>query len=73
LLDDVGVATLAGSSFGRKPGELTLRLSYVDFDGAEALAAASRDPSELDGRFVKQFCPKLHDAVERVANWASSF
>ncbi len=73
LLDDVGVATIPGSSFGRRPGELSLRLSYVDFDGAEALVAATRRSGDLDASFVKDFCPRLHDAVERIANWSSSF
>lgn len=73
LLDDVGVATLPGSSFGRKPGELTLRLAYVDFDGAEALSAAAKTGGDLDASFVKQFCPRVYDAMERIANWATSF
>lgn len=73
LLDDVGVATIPGSSFGRSPGELTLRLSYVDFDGAGALAGAARTDEELGEPFVREFCPRVYDAVERIANWASSF
>ena len=40
LLDETGVATIPGASCGRPPSELTLRMAYVDFDGAQALAAA---------------------------------
>ncbi len=73
LLDDVGVATIPGSSFGREPSELTLRLSYVDFDGARALSTAARSSGDLDPSFVAECCPRLRDAVDRMANWASSF
>ena len=40
LLENTGVALLPGSVFGRPEDEFTARLSYVDFDGARALAAA---------------------------------
>lgn len=73
LLEDTGVATIPGSSFGREPGELTLRLSYVDFDGARALSAAAETEGVLDATFVRELCPKVHEAVDRMANWASSF
>ncbi|HOO18176.1 MAG TPA: aminotransferase class I/II-fold pyridoxal phosphate-dependent enzyme [Phycisphaerae bacterium] len=46
LLDEAGVAVLPGSAFGRSRGELTARLSYVDFDGATALQASEGTPSE---------------------------
>ncbi|WP_227367672.1 pyridoxal phosphate-dependent aminotransferase [Halomonas sp. M20] len=34
LLEDAGVALLPGSAFGCDPSQLTVRLAYVDFDGA---------------------------------------
>ena len=37
LLQDTGVATIPGSSCGRHPSELTLRMAYVDFDGTHVL------------------------------------
>lgn len=39
LLAEAGVALLPGSAFGMPPEQLTARLSYVNFDGARALAA----------------------------------
>ena len=42
LLEDTGVATLPGSSFGRPHTELTLRMAYVDFDGARRSRGSSR-------------------------------
>ncbi len=74
LLEEIGVATLPGSSFGRRAGELTLRIAYVDFDGAAALAAAATRPVEdaLGESFVKEHCPRVADAVGRIGSWASS-
>ncbi|MCG7600604.1 aminotransferase class I/II-fold pyridoxal phosphate-dependent enzyme [Halomonas sp. McH1-25] len=37
LLEEAGVALLPGSAFGCDPGQLTVRLAYVDFDGAALL------------------------------------
>lgn len=73
LLDDTGVAVLPGEAFGRPPDELTVRLAYVDFDGAQALAAASEmDTDEpLNGDFLGTFCPNVTTAVERMCEWAS--
>jgi aspartate aminotransferase len=54
LLEEAGVATLPGTDFGRPPEELTLRLAYVDFDGARAIVAAEQVASskELDRNFL---------------------
>ena len=55
LLEDTGVAILPGSHFGRPREELTARLAYVDFDGAETLAASqSMPPEEPLRRFVRR-------------------
>ena len=40
LLDDTGVAILPGTDFGGRDDEVTARLAFVNFDGAQALAAA---------------------------------
>jgi aspartate aminotransferase len=70
LLEDTGVATLPGSFFGRPRTELTLRLSYVNFDGSAALAAAlSGEP--VDDAFIRRRCPATLTAVERLADWLS--
>jgi aspartate aminotransferase len=68
LLEETGVAALPGNVFGRPPGELTVRLSYVDFDGGAALAAASRD--ELMGPgFLASHCGAVLEGSEHLASW----
>ena len=71
LLEETGVAMLPGASFGRPPGELTLRMAYVDFDGSAALEAVeSADPrDELDERFLRRHCSKVTAAMDRVSTW----
>lgn len=71
LLNETGVATLPGADFGRPPGELSLRLAYVDFDGARTLAAAQLVPldQELDKAFLEQYCPNVTQAATAMANW----
>ncbi|MFQ5605721.1 MAG: pyridoxal phosphate-dependent aminotransferase [bacterium] len=74
LLNDTGVATIPGASFGRPEFKLTLRAAYVDFDGAAALRAAKKIPLsiELDERFLKTCCGNVLTAMERICNWAES-
>jgi aspartate aminotransferase len=70
LLEQAGVATLPGSVFGRPREELTLRLSYVNFNGAGALAAAeSGEPVDTD--FICRHCPETIEAIQRIADWAA--
>jgi aspartate aminotransferase len=71
LLEETGVAILPGTDFGRPPDELTARISYVDFDGAEALRAAAEASSDqdLDASFARRHCPRPVDGVERLAAW----
>ena len=71
LLEDTGVATLPGRAFGRPREELTLRLSYVNFDGARALAAA-QSGSAIDHAFLSRYCPETLEAVDRMAEWATA-
>jgi len=68
LLDEARVACLPGTAFGRDPGELTARLSLVDFDGARALAAAEHlGDADVDDAFVGRYCAPVVLAVARVA------
>jgi aspartate aminotransferase len=71
LLGDTGVALLPGSDFGRPATELTARLSYVDFDGARALAAAEQIPrdTKLGEGFLRSWCGRTLEAVDRIAEW----
>ena len=74
LLQDTGVATIPGSSCGRNPTELTLRMAYVDFDGARVLDAAATLglSQELKDAFLKRHCPKVTEAMDRVTTWLRS-
>jgi len=70
LLDDTGVATLPGSAFGRPDEELTLRLSYVDFDGDTALAAVRNDGrATIDDAFLDRYCGRVLEAVDLMSRW----
>ena len=68
LLEETGVAALPGSDFGRPPGELTVRLAYVDFNGAVALEASARK-NELDERFLKAYCSRVMTAADNIVDW----
>jgi aspartate aminotransferase len=71
LLGETGVAILPGSAFGREPEELSARLAYVDFDGAQALAAAESLGSDerIDGAFLERYCAHTLEAVDRLCKW----
>lgn len=71
LLDEIGVAALPGRDFGRPLHKLTMRIAYVDFDGAAALAAAEKIPasSELEDTFLRQHCQNVTDAIDRLCEW----
>jgi aspartate aminotransferase len=74
LLDDTGVAILPGIEFDREPSELTARLALVDFDGAKALVAvgALAPDAPVDVDFLQAYCAPVLDAVDHIANWAST-
>jgi aspartate aminotransferase len=71
LLEETGVATLPGSVFGRPDDELTLRLSYVDFDGTRALAAV-REGAVVDDAFLEKYCGRVLEGITRMASWLRS-
>jgi aspartate aminotransferase len=68
LLENTGVATLPGTDFGCPASDLTIRLAYVDFDGAAALTAAGPEVT-LDLAWITQHCPRVIDGIERIADW----
>lgn len=68
LLEDTGVATLPGVVFGRPKDELTLRLSYVNFDGAPALAAAEGGAA-IDAVFLRRHCPDTLMGTKAIVEW----
>jgi aspartate aminotransferase len=73
VLDELGVAVLPGSVFGRPDHELSVRISCVDFDGGIALDAAGElgvdeDPGE---DFLQKYCNPTFDAINRLADWVA--
>ncbi len=71
LLEEIGVAILPASDFGFVPDQLSARLAFVDFDGAEALRLAAHDYGQetLDDRFIDQACPRLKLAMDKLESW----
>ena len=71
LLEDTGVAALPGSVFGRAPEELTIRMAFVEFDGAAALkdCAAMGEGCTLNGAFQQNHFAHILEGVEKVCEW----
>lgn len=64
LLQHLGIALLPGVAFGRPEKELSLRLSYVDFDGAQILEHLQQNKNGLqDPNTTEQFFPKISKAM----------
>lgn len=74
LLENTGVALLPGSVFGRPEEEYTARLSYVDFDGARAMAAAENVQTEspLPENFMDTYCSHLLEGTKAIVGWVKS-
>ena len=71
LLQDTGIAALPGTVFGRRNSELTLRFSYVDFDGEFALNNTDLIDAS-DPEAVTIICPRIKLAMERLADWLAA-
>ncbi|MGB5006060.1 MAG: pyridoxal phosphate-dependent aminotransferase [Ferruginibacter sp.] len=73
LLEETGIAILPGVDFNRPPDELSARLSYVDFDGAKALAASYTIPlhEKLPENFLAQYCGNVIEAAVKIVEWAN--
>jgi aspartate aminotransferase len=71
LLLDTGVAMLPGADFERPPEELTARLAYVNFDGAEALSASRSVALDhmLPDNFLSMHCADTVEAMTRISAW----
>ena len=71
LLEDTGVALLSGCVFGRPDNELTVRIAYVDFDGAKTLAAIEMlPPSKIpDEDFLNTNCSHILEAIDLICSW----
>lgn len=73
-LEETGVAFLPGKVFGRPDEELTVRIAYVDFDGARALAASEQIPidQDLSQDFIDIYCHNTKKGVDLLCNWLDS-
>lgn len=69
LLEEMNLATLPGTAFGDGEGNLRLRLATCDYDGGAALAAYERNPDGDPGDFVRQTCPNITLACERLKTY----
>jgi aspartate aminotransferase len=71
LLEETGVATLPGLAFGRPGSELSLRLAFVDFDGAQALDDVAGGIG-LDRDGLVTIAPRVVEAIDRMAAWVEA-
>jgi aspartate aminotransferase len=73
LIQETGVAVLPGSVFELPPEELTARLSYVNFNGANALATSETYPihQALPEDFIMRTCEDTINGVKIIAEWVS--
>ncbi len=74
LLEEARVAGTPGALFGRPEEELSMRFAYVDFDGAQTLAAVRLIPNEqpIDEVFLRRHAATTIDAIERVSRWVAA-
>jgi len=73
LIQETGVAILPGYAFERPKEELTARLSYVNFNGANALASSETCPLhlELPEDFLSRKCEDTIAGARIIADWVS--
>ena len=73
-LAETGVAFLPGKAFGRADEELTVRIAYVDFDGARALAASEQIPLDQDigPDFIEFYCHNTKKGIELLCDWVDA-
>jgi aspartate aminotransferase len=71
LLEETGVAMLPGSDFGRPDDEFTVRMAYVDFDGARALVTAEGIPldTRLDRTYLSTCCERVLKGCDLFCDW----
>ncbi|XP_045207960.2 aspartate aminotransferase-like [Mercenaria mercenaria] len=72
LFEETSVSVMAGGpAFLRPETELTVRLCYVNFDGAKALAESERIGlgACLPDNFVQTQCSHLHEGIQALKQW----
>jgi len=69
LLNEAGVAGLGGHCFGRDKNELTIKFSYVDFDGKTIFQDLENMPNDVESpemeKFIRKHCPNTVEGFER--------
>lgn len=74
LLAETGVALLPGDVFGLPASHLSARLAYVEFDGAQALAASQQKGNHaLDETVLKNIFGKTTRGIESMCQWVKAF
>ncbi|MEJ2056534.1 MAG: hypothetical protein P8X39_01690 [Desulfofustis sp.] len=63
---------MPGSDFGRPKEELSVRIAFVDFNGAEALNNYP-DDGIISRTFIGSHCSRTIEAVRRIVDWVCSF
>ncbi|XP_035827722.1 aspartate aminotransferase [Aplysia californica] len=74
MLKEAKVAVLAGGPAHLRPvEELTVRLCFVNFDGAPGLAESRRRGLEegLGDVFVKEFCTPVYEGITALKTWVN--
>ncbi len=72
-LAEAGVAFLPGSSFGRPVQELTARIAFVDFDGAQALEHVRKNGLQrLEAGDLEACCGGMLAGVGRLCSWLAA-
>ncbi len=66
LLEQTGVALLPGTAFGMPADQLLARLSYVDFDGQQALGIS---PESLEAEGLSQIAGHMLEGIEKMGSW----
>ncbi len=69
LLKESGVALLNGNCFGRKPGSLEARLSYVDFDGRMAMDHIESLSMNRREEWLRKYAPIIAEGLQALAKW----
>ena len=73
ILDETGVALLAGEAFGHPNENFTARLSYVDFDGEALLQILEMYPDIcVNNEFIEQHCTRVVLGVKKIGKWLLS-
>lgn len=69
ILNEIGLAALPGTSFGLPAEALILRLSFVDFDGSQALNLSMAGNVHVDEQFLKENCQNVVDGICELIDW----